>query len=196
MPQYITTVSDFLLYLETLMVPYGRHLRSVQYSYCPPLTVDPEGTYTATLVTDRGEVTIALYPDVAPYAVNNFIFLAQEDYYDNTPFYAVIEGFIAQAGDPSGTGWGTPGYMFSTEISDQVSFDQPGMVAMGNASPTLVNSQFFITYSPLTFLDGQYTIFGEVVSGLDVLRSLNPRDPEVDPLLPLENYILDVIITE
>jgi cyclophilin family peptidyl-prolyl cis-trans isomerase/protein-disulfide isomerase len=194
-PPYITTVGDFFLYLETLMIPYGRHIQNLEFTDCPPMTIDPEANYTAALVTDQGEVIIALYPDIAPFAVNSFIFLAENDYFDDTPIYAVIEGFVAQAGDPSGTGWGSPGYLYSTEISDEISFERPGMVAMANAAPDIVNSQFFITYSPLTFLDGKHTIFGEVIDGMDVMRSLTPRDPEQNPLLPINNMILDVIIT-
>ncbi|HKJ28269.1 MAG TPA: peptidylprolyl isomerase, partial [Anaerolineales bacterium] len=93
-------------------------------------------------------------------------------------------------------GWGTPGYMFSTEISDQIAFDRPGMVAMSNAAPDLVNSQFFMTSIPISNFNGQFTIFGEVVDGMDVLRQLTPRDPELNPLEPFSNYILDVIISK
>lgn len=196
LPLYISSNSDFLLYLETLMIPYGRHIRNLKYSDCPPETIDPAANYTATLVTDQGNITFALYPDIAPFAVNNFIFLAEEDYYDHTPFFAVLEGVLARAGDPSGTGWGTPGYMFSTEISDQLTLDRPGMVAMSIAAPDLVNSQFFITYSALPTMNGQFTIFGEVVEGMDVLNELTPRDPEINPLQPFNNEILDVIITK
>ncbi len=193
-PIYIDTIGDFYIWLETLMIPFGRHSKENQFSECPAMTIDKDATYTATVKTEKGDIVLALWPDVAPYAVNAFVFLAEHDYYDNSSFYAVIEGFIAQGGDPSGTGWGTPGFLFSVEISPDVSFDRPGLLAMANAGPTANNSQFFITFSPLTFLDGKYTIFGEVISGMDVLKSLTFRDPETDPLALPGDAILDVII--
>lgn len=136
---------------------------------------------------------MALYPEEAPYAVNNFIFLAENDYYDNTPFYAVIEGFVVQAGDPSGTGWGTPGFLYDVEVSE-LNFERPYMVAMTNSGPGSNNSQFFITFSPLTYLNGQNTIFGEVIDGVEVLKLLTLRDPEKDPFVPVSDYILDITI--
>lgn len=193
-PPYISTVGDFFIWLETLMVPYGRHLADQQFSECPPLAIDPEAEYTATLHTEKGDILLALYPDVAPMAVNSFIFLAENDYYDNTPFYAVVEGFVAQAGDPSGTGWGTPGYLFGLETSPELTFERPYMVAMANSGPDANNSQFFITFSPLTYLNGKHTIFGEVIDGVDVLKSLTFRDPEKDPLAPISDMLLDVTI--
>lgn len=193
-PPYLNTVGDFFVWLETLMIPYGRHINSLQFSECPPMTVDPDAEYTATLHTERGDILLALYPDIAPMAVNSFIFLAENDYYDNTPFYAVIEGFVAQAGDPSGTGWGTPGYLFGMETSPDLTFERPYMVAMANAGPDANNSQFFITLSPLTYLNGKHTIFGEVIDGVDVLKSLSFRDPEQDPLAPINEMLLDITI--
>ncbi len=195
-PIYISTVGDFFVWLETLMIPYGRHIKDQQFSECPPMTVDPGKDYTATLHTEKGDVVLALYPDVAPMAVNSFVFLAENDYYDNTPFYAVIEGFVVQAGDPSGTGWGTPGYLFGLETSPDLTFERPYMVAMANSGQDTSNSQFFINFSPLTYLNGKYTIFGEVLDGVDVLKSLTSRDPEKNPLIPFNDYILDVTIEE
>ena len=193
-PMYLETVQDFFVWLETLMIPYGRHIHRQLYNECPPMTIDPNADYTATLHTEKGDIVLALYPDVAPVTVNNFIFLAEHDYYDNTPFYAVIDGFVAQAGDPSGTGWGTPGFLYGLEISPELNFERPYMLAMANSGPDTSNSQFFITFSPLTFLNGKHTIFGEVIDGVDVLNSLTIRDPEKDPLQPLSEMILDVTI--
>ncbi len=192
-PPYISTIGDFLLWLDTLMVPYGRHIRDQQFYDCPPMTIDTDSQYTATLHTEKGDIVLALYPDAAPFAVNSFIFLAEQGYYDNTPFYAVVEGFVAQAGDPSGTGWGTPGFLYDIETSE-LSFERPYMVAMANSGPGSNNSQFFITLSPLTYLNGKHTIFGEVIDGVDVINSLSQRDPEQDPFAPLEDYILDITI--
>ena len=194
-PPYLTTVGDFLLWLDNLIIPYYRHIRDNQFYECPEMTIDTDSQYTATLHTDKGDIVLALYPEAAPFAVNSFIFLAEHDYYDNTPFYAVIDGFVAQAGDPSGTGWGTPGFLYDIETS-ALTFDRPYMVAMANSGPGSNNSQFFITFSTLSYLNGQNTIFGEVIDGLDVLKSLNLRDPESDPYAPMENTILDISIEE
>ena len=193
-PMYLETVQDFFEWLDTLMIPYGRHIQRQLFNECPSMTIDPDADYTATLHTQNGDIVLALYPDVAPITVNNFIFLAEQNYYDNTPFYAVIEGFVAQAGDPSGTGWGTPGFLYGLEVSPELTFERPYMLAMANSGPEASNSQFFITFSPLTFLNGQHTIFGEVIDGVDVLKSLTIRDPEKDPLLPMSEMILDVTI--
>lgn len=195
-PIYLSTVADFYLWLETLMIPYGRHLADQQFSECPPMTVDPEKDYTATLHTDVGDIVIALYPDVAPMAVNSFIFLAENGYYDHTPFYAVINGYVVQAGDPSGTGWGSPGYLFGLETSPELSFERPYMVAMANGGVNANNSQFFITLNPLTYLNGQFTIFGEVLDGIEVINSLTERDPESNLLVPFYNYLVDITIEE
>lgn len=193
-PMYLETVQDFFVWLDTLMIPYGRHIQRQLFNECPPMTIDPDDDYIATLHTEKGDIVLALYPDAAPVTVNNFIFLAEQNYYDDTPFYAVIEGFVAQAGDPSGTGWGTPGFLYGLEISPELSFERPYMLAMANSGPETSNSQFFITFSPLTFLNGQHTIFGEVIDGVDVLKALTIRDPEKDPLLPMSEMILDVTI--
>ena len=192
-PPYITTVGDFLLWLDNFLIPYGRHIRDNQFFECPPMTIDTDAQYTATIHTEKGDILLALYPEAAPYAVNNFIFLAENDYYDNTPIYAVIEGFVVQAGDPSGTGWGTPGFLYDLEISD-LKFDRPYMVAMANSGPGSNSSQFFITFNPLTHLNGQHTIFGEVIEGVDVLKQLTFRDPEKDPFAPMDDHILDITI--
>jgi len=194
-PPYLTTVGDFLLWLDNLIIPYYRHIRDNQFYECPEMTIDTDRQYTATLHTDKGDIVLALYPEAAPFAVNSFIFLAEHDYYDNTPFYAVIDGFVAQAGDPSGTGWGNPGFLYDIETST-LTFDRPYMVAMANSGPGSTNSQFFITLNKLSYLNGQNTIFGEVIDGLDVLNSLSPRDPESDPYAPMENTILDISIEQ
>jgi cyclophilin family peptidyl-prolyl cis-trans isomerase len=195
-PLYLTSIRDFFLWLDSLMIPYGRHLQSRQFTECPPMTVDPAGTYTATLHTTQGDIVLALYPDLAPLTVNNFIFLAENDYYDNTPVYAVIENYLVRAGDPSGTGWGAPGFLFDLEISSQIGFDRPYMLAMQNSGPGTSNGQFFITLSPLSQLNGRNTIFGEVISGVEVLQALSPRNPDTDPLAPLNDEILDITIEE
>jgi cyclophilin family peptidyl-prolyl cis-trans isomerase len=128
--------------------------------------------------------------------VNNFIFLARSGWYDLISFHSVQPGFVIQSGDPSGTGYGNPGYYFSTETASGLSFDRAGMVAMSNVGADTNGSQFFITFAPTPNLDGGYTIFGRVVEGMDVLEKLTPRDPSQSMNLPPGDKILQVIIEE
>jgi cyclophilin family peptidyl-prolyl cis-trans isomerase len=150
-----------------------------QYTECPPMTVDVAKQYIATIETEKGNIVIELYPDKAPMAVNSFIFLAQNGWFDNTSFHRVMADFVAQAGDPTNTAAGGPGYAFTNEISDLL-FDKEGVVAMVPAGTDSNGSQFFITYNAEPDLDGRYTIFGQVIEGMDVVKSLTVRDP-TDP---------------
>ncbi|MGD2157000.1 MAG: peptidylprolyl isomerase [Anaerolineales bacterium] len=160
------------------------------------MTIDPLKRYIATFETEKGEFVIELFPDVAPIAVNNFVFLANEGWYDGITFHRVMEGFVAQAGDPTGTGFGGPGYAFVNETDPDVTFDAAGLVAMANAGPDSNGSQFFITYGPTEQLNGNYTIFGEVIEGMDVVRSLSPRDPSQGINLPPGDEIIKVTVEE
>lgn len=169
-------------------------LRERQFNECPAFTLDLNLNYTATLRTEKGDVLIQLLPDVAPTAVNSFVFLAENDWFDNVTFHRVLPGFVAQAGDPTGTGFGGPGYAFEIEPSSTYLFDRPGLLAMANSGPTSNGSQFFITYAEASHLNGGFTIFGEVLQGMDVVENLTPRDPSTDPNLPPGDLILDVII--
>ena len=171
-------------------------LQDRQYPECPPMLIDAKKLYTATIKTDTGDIVIQLFPDKAPMAVNSFVFLASHKWFDNTIFYSVIPGFIAQAGDPSGSGYGGPGYAFSTEITATSRFDKPGLVAMANAGPNSNGSQFFITFVPAPDLDGQYTIFGQVIQGLDIAENLKPRHPASAGPLAEASKILTVTILE
>jgi len=166
-----------------------------QFSQCPPFDVNPQKQYIATLHTEKGDIVMQLFADKAPLAVNSFVFLARQGWYDGVTFHRVIPGFIAQAGDPSGTGRGNPGYFFNNEISD-LKFDKPGMVGMANNGADTNGSQFFITFAPAAHLDGGYTIFGQVLSGLDVAEQLTPRDPDQDTTLLPGDKILSVEIKE
>lgn len=170
-------------------------LEEKQFTTCPPMTIDPSRQYIATLETEKGDIVIELYPDKAPIAVNNFIFLAENDWYDGVTFHRVLADFVAQGGDPSGTGFGGPGYAFVNETSD-LTFDEPGVLAMANSGPDSNGSQFFITYAPAEQLNGGYTIFGQVISGLDVAESLTPRDPSQSVNLAPGDMILNVTIEE
>jgi cyclophilin family peptidyl-prolyl cis-trans isomerase len=171
-------------------------LEDRQFNQCPPMAIDPTRQYVATLHTDKGDIVIELYPDKAPLAVNSFIFLANNRWFDGVTFHRVIPGFVAQAGDPSGTGYGTPGYAFKNEISSDLKFDGPGVVGMANAGADSNGSQFFITYSAQPKLDGSYTIFGKVIQGMDVVNNLTPRDPSQAGDLPAGDQILSVSIAE
>jgi cyclophilin family peptidyl-prolyl cis-trans isomerase/protein-disulfide isomerase len=166
-----------------------------QFTQCPPFSVNPQKQYIATLHTEKGDIVIQLFADKAPLAVNSFVFLARQGWFNGVTFHRVIPGFMAQAGDPSGTGQGNPGYFFNNEISD-LKFDKPGMVGMANSGSDTNGSQFFITYAPAAHLDGVYTIFGQALSGLDVAEKLTPRDPSQGVTLPPGDKILSVDIEE
>jgi cyclophilin family peptidyl-prolyl cis-trans isomerase len=148
---------------------------------CPPMTIDPAKQYTATVkMAKGGEFKIQLYADKAPLTVNSFVYLARQGYFNGVTFHRVLEGFMAQGGDPTGTGGGGPGYHFNNEDSD-LKFDKAGVVAMANAGRDTNGSQFFITFGPQDFLNGGYTIFGQVIEGMEVVNSITLRDPDTSP---------------
>jgi len=167
-----------------------------QYTACPPLTVQKTKQYIATLRTEKGDVVIQLFADKAPVTVNSFIHLARDGWYDNITFHRVIPDLFAQTGDPSGTGKGNPGYYVITEIIPSLTFNKPGTVAMVNSGPDTSGSQFFITYAPTSQFNGKYTIFGQVLSGMDVLKSLTPRDAKPTGETPPGDKLLSVTIEE
>ena len=136
-----------------------------------------ETDYRAILCTSAGAIYIDLYEKLTPITVNNFVFLAGEGYYDSTTFHRVIPNFMAQGGDPTGTGRGGPGYRFGDEPVGWLTFDSPGLLAMANAGPGTNGSQFFITTAPTPHLNYKHTIFGDVLSGQDVVESIRERDP-------------------
>lgn len=166
-----------------------------QFTSCPAFNIDPSRQYIATIKTEKGEIVMQLFPDKAPLAVNSFVFLARQGWFDGVTFHSVIPGFAAQAGDPSGTGKGHPGYFFNNENSG-LKFDKPGMLSMANFGPDTNGSQFFITFAPAPHLDGVYTIFGQVISGLDAAENLTPRNPSQGVSLPPGDKIISVIIEE
>lgn len=166
-----------------------------QFTECPPFTIDASKQYIATIETVKGKIVIQLLPDKAPLAVNSFVFLARQGWFNGVTFHRVIPGFAAQAGDPSGTGMGNPGYLFQNESSDLL-FSKPGMVAMANSGPDTNGSQFFITFAPAAHLNGGFTIFGQVISGLDVAEQLTPREATQGIYLPPGDVILNVTIEE
>jgi cyclophilin family peptidyl-prolyl cis-trans isomerase len=167
-----------------------------QYTAPPPMALDPARTYTATVRTTRGDVTIELLDEQAPQAVNNFIFLARDGYYDDNPFFRVIEDFIAQAGDPTGTGIGGPGY--ELEFEETGGDAEAGIVAMAKpeaAGSPNNGSQFFFLLGDQPVLDGRYTVFGRVTGGADVLEQITVREPN-QPDAPDPDGIETIIIEE
>ena len=159
----------------------------------PELTIDPSKTYTAAIETDRGTIIAELFAQDAPKTVNNFVFLAEQGFYDGLTFHRVLPGFMAQTGDPKGDGTGGPGYTFENEISSKK--HEEGVLSMANAGPNTNGSQFFITFSARPELDGSYSVFGKVTDGLNVAKQITPRDPTTGPQY-LGDTIKHVSITE
>ena len=171
-------------------------LKDIQYTECPPMKIDPLKQYIATIQTEKGDIVIELFPDIAPLAVNSFVFLAQDGWFDGVTFHRVLPGFVAQAGDPTGTGMGGPGYAFRNETTAGLVFDRAGLLAMANSGPDSNGSQFFITYGEAEQLNGSYTIFGEVIEGMEVAQDLTPRDPSQGSNLPPGDQIITITIEE
>lgn len=153
--------------------------RNNYYTAAPEMTIDTDKTYEAIITTEKGEMRIRLFDDEAPITVNNFVFLANQGFYDGTTFHRVLADFMAQGGDPTGSGSGGPGYQFEDEFDDSLSFDRRGLLAMANSGPGTNGSQFFITFNGenSAHLTGAHTIFGELVEGDDVLSAITLRDP-------------------
>jgi len=152
--------------------------KSKQWSNAPEMALDPKKSYSAVLHTDQGDITIGFFADKTPRTVNNFIFLARQGFYDGTIFHRVITNFMAQGGDPTGTGRGGPGYKFADEFNPKLRHDKPGVLSMANAGPGTNGSQFFITHVPTPWLDGKHSVFGQVTGGLDILLAIPARDPQ------------------
>jgi cyclophilin family peptidyl-prolyl cis-trans isomerase len=147
------------------------------WTKAPEMLIDTKKKYTATFKTDKGDIVVQLTADKTPKTVNNFVFLAKEGFYDDTIFHRVIKDFMAQGGDPTGTGMGGPGYKFGDEFHPNLKHNQPGILSMANAGPGTNGSQFFLTHVPTPHLDNKHSVFGYVVKGLDVLLSIPDRDP-------------------
>ncbi len=149
------------------------------YSAPPPMVIDTSKQYVATIETEKGNLVLELFAKDVPVTVNNFVFLAREGFYDGSTFHRVMPGFMAQGGDPTGTGRGNPGYSFKDEFTEHTHVT--GALSMANAGSDTNGCQFFITYTPQHGLDGVHTVFGQLVEGMDVLESLTPRDPTKNP---------------
>jgi cyclophilin family peptidyl-prolyl cis-trans isomerase len=162
----------------------------------PEQVIDPDKEYVATIETEKGNIVIELYADTAPVNVNSFAFLAEEGWYKNSTFHRVLPGFVAQGGDPTGTGVGFPGYRCDDEVTPERTFDGPGVVALANSGPDTNGSQFFITYDATPNLNEGFTIIGRVIEGQDVAESITPRDPQGDLEAPPGDKIVDITIQE
>ncbi len=147
-----------------------------QWSNPPEMQIDPSKVYKATMETSRGAIVLELYPEYAPKTVNNFVFLAKQGFYDDGSFHRVINDFMIQGGDPTGSGRGGPGYRFEDELKDNPLRHETGVISMANAGPNTNGSQFFITHSPQSHLDGRHTVFGKVVDGMDVVNKIRQGD--------------------
>jgi cyclophilin family peptidyl-prolyl cis-trans isomerase len=170
-----------------------------QYDAPPEMVIDPQKQYQATIKTEKGDIVVALDAENAPVTVNNFVFLAREGWYDDVTFFRVLPGFVAQAGDPTNTGLGDPGY----ELPAEIGLDhEPGAIAMARRSDQVnperlsSGSQFYIALDALPQLDGAYTVFGYVAEGMDVALALSPRDPSQNPELPPGDRIITIEIEE
>lgn len=158
-----------------------------------PMVIDVNKKYTATIKTVKGDIVCELYAADAPVTVNNFVTLSRKGYYNGTTFHRAIPGFMAQGGDPTGTGAGGPGYTFQDEFSQRTNVT--GALSMANAGPNTNGSQFFICYAPQPHLNGKHTVFGQVTQGMDVLNKLTPRDPSRNPTFK-GDVINEIVITE
>ena len=179
---------------EVKSEPQSEHAMS--WPKPPAMTIDPTKSYQAVIKTEKGDIRLELFAAKAPMAVNNLVFLARQGYYDGVTFHRVLSGFMAQTGDPTGTGAGGPGYRVRDEFDPTLRHDTEGTVSMANSGPGTNGSQFFITYAPQPHLDGHHAVFGRVIEGMDVLRSLTPRDPGENPNAPPGDKIVTIEIIE
>jgi peptidyl-prolyl cis-trans isomerase B (cyclophilin B) len=145
----------------------------------PVMEIDVTKHYVVTMETNKGTMTIELYPEYAPNTVNNFVFLINQGFYDGVTFHRVISNFMIQGGDPTGSGRGGPGYRFGDEFTGNPLKHETGVLSMANAGPGTNGSQFFITHSPQPHLDGRHTVFGRVTSSMDVVNSIRQGDKMV-----------------
>jgi len=151
-------------------------MNTAKWDSAPEMKIDTSKNFMAEIETDRGSIKLELFPNHAPKTVNNFVFLAQQGFYDGVSFHRVISNFMIQGGDPTGTGAGGPGYSFEDEVADNPLTHETGIISMANAGPNTNGSQFFITHSPQPHLNGKHTVFGRVVGSQDVVDSIRQGD--------------------
>ncbi len=170
--------------------------QSQQWNEPPAMALTPGADYSAIIRTEKGDIHVDLFQDETPITVNNLVFLARNGYYDDVTFHRVLPGFMAQTGDPTGTGGGGPGYTFPDEFDPSLRHDSAGTLSMANRGPNTNGSQFFITYAPTPHLDDAHTVFGRVTEGMDVVESLTPRNPSTEPNAPAGDRIITIEIIE
>ena len=191
----IVLVVAAVIWIIIASQPPKTNTAQMQFATPPPMQIDINKQYFATVkMAKDGEFVIQLYPDKAPITVNSFVFLARKGFFNGTTFHRVLEGFMAQGGDPTGLGNGGPGYTFVNEKNDLL-FDKAGVVAMANAGPNTNGSQFFIMLGPYGLSENDYTIFGQVISGMNVVNGLTRRDPNQNPNFPGDT-MASITITE
>lgn len=156
-----------------------------QWKTAPRLEIDVEKKYFIEMLTNKGTIEIELFPNYAPITVNNFIFLSRQGFYNGVKFHRVIDNFVIQGGDPTGTGSGGPGYRFQDEFKNNPLKHLTGVLSMANAGPNTNGSQFFITHSPQPHLDGKHTVFGKVTGGMAVVNTIRQGD-----------HIISISVTE
>jgi cyclophilin family peptidyl-prolyl cis-trans isomerase len=164
------------------------------YKEPPDMQIDPKKDYSATIKTSCGTIELELFAEQTPITVNNFVTLARDGFYDGLTFHRVVRGFMNQTGDPKGDGTGGPGYEFEDEIVDELTFTEPGLLAMANAGPGTNGSQFFITVAPAEHLNGLHTIFGRVSKGMDVVETINNLGGQEGP--PAETVYMERVTVQ
>jgi peptidyl-prolyl cis-trans isomerase B (cyclophilin B) len=152
------------------------NMSDMKWSSPPEMQIDQDKKYKAQMETSKGKIELELYPEHAPKTVNNFVFLSREGFYNEVSFHRVISNFVIQGGDPTGTGRGGPGYSFEDELKDNPLIHERGVISMANSGPNTNGSQFFITHSPQPHLDGNHTVFGKVIQGLEVVDKIQEGD--------------------
>ncbi len=172
----LSRIAGIILALVTLLSVScaGAVPKHKTYSAPPPMIIDTSKQYTATIETGKGSLVLELFASDVPLTVNNFVFLAREGFYNGTTFHRVIPGFMAQGGDPTGTGTGTPGYSFADEFTEHTHV--AGALSMANSGPNTNGCQFFITYTPQHRLDGKHSVFGQLIEGMDILEKIEQGD--------------------
>ncbi len=187
-------IGVLLISTGLLSLSCGKGGNTLKWNSPPKMTIDTNKKYTATIKTEKGDLVLELFAKDVPVMVNNFVFLARQGFYDGCTFHRVIPGFMAQSGDPTGTGSGSPGYTFADEITSHIHV--AGALSMAHSSlPNSNGSQFFITYVATPWLDGVHSVFGQLLSGWDVFLSLTPRDPNTNPQFEGDK-IITITITE
>ncbi len=171
-------------------------LRSEKWYAQPEQVIDPSKKYNATIKTEKGDIVVELYPDTAPLNVNSFAYLAKKGWYENLTFHRVLTGFMAQGGDPTGTGVGFPGYRCGDEVTPKHKFEGKGVVALANSGPGTNGGQFFITYAAAPNLNEGFTIIGQVIKGQEIADKLTPRDPQNSPDAPPGDKMLNIVVEE